>query len=242
LDLEIGHIGDPMMDLAAFRMRDTVLNFGDFDDLYGIYAEAAGTDLDMAAIQHHHLAFTLTNELAFHGALADPAPGSAYMTNLQWCTETNLHAVEAFAELLGYDLDDAVDLPEPAAFPDETAFRHLAATLGTVTVDEPFARYEVRNSFRLTRHLLRRQEIGVQLDQQDLEDLAPLLGHRPPDVESANAELEHFVLRDDGRHDEALVQLFYRRFLRANAVLGPAGSAMTVHRKVQPFKDFSSPG
>lgn len=115
LDLEIGHIGDPMMDLAAFRMRDTVLNFGDFDALYAIYADATGSTLDMAAIQYHHLAFTLTNELAFHGALAEPAPGSAYMTNLQWCTETNLHSVEAFAELLGYDLDETVDLPEPGA-------------------------------------------------------------------------------------------------------------------------------
>jgi len=235
LDLEIGHIGDPMMDLAAFRMRDTVLNFGNFDELYRIYAEAAEIDLDMAAIQHHHLAFTLTNELAFHGALAEPAPGSAYMTNLQWCTETNLHSVEAFAELLGYDLDETIDLPEPAQFASDVAFRHLVQTLGSVTVDEPFARYEIRNSFRLARHLLRRQEIGALLDEQDLDDLVPLLGHRPTDIPTADAELENFVLADNGRHDEALVQLFYRRFLRANAVLGPAGSAMTVHHKVQPF-------
>lgn len=96
-------------------------------------------------------------------------------------------------------------------------------------------RYEVRNSFRLARHLLRRLELGPLLDQQDLDDLAPLLGYRPSDVDVADAELEQFVLSDDGRHDEALVQIFHRRFLRANAVLGPAGSAMTVHRKVQPF-------
>ena len=236
LDLEIGHIGDPMMDLAAFRMRDTVLNFGDFDELYGIYAEAGGAELDMAAIQHHHLSFTLTNELAFHGALAAPSLGSAYMTNLQWYTETNLHSVEAFAELLGYDLDETIDVPEPAQFTNDVAFHHMVQTLGSVTIDEPFARYEVRNSFRLARHLLRRQEIGAQLDEQDLDDLTPLLGHRPRDVVAGDAELEDFVLADDGRHDEALVQLFYRRFLRANAVLGPAGSAMTVHRKVQPFK------
>jgi len=235
LDLEIGHIGDPMMDLAAFRMRDTVLKFGDFDALYAIYADATGSTLDMAAIQYHHLAFTLTNELAFHGALAEPAPGSAYMTNLQWCTETNLHSVEAFAELLGYDLDESVDLPEPARFTNEVAFRHLVQTLGSVTIDEPLSRYEVRNSFRLARHLLRRLELGPLLDQQDLDDLAPLLGYRPSDVDVADAELEQFVLSDDGRHDEALVQIFHRRFLRANAVLGPAGSAMTVHRKVQPF-------
>ncbi len=29
LDVEIGHIGDPMMDLAAWRMRDTVIGYGE---------------------------------------------------------------------------------------------------------------------------------------------------------------------------------------------------------------------
>src|SRR3981081_537848 len=29
LDVELGHLGDPMMDLAGWRMRDSVLGFGD---------------------------------------------------------------------------------------------------------------------------------------------------------------------------------------------------------------------
>src|SRR3954451_11173572 len=29
IDVEVGHLGDPMMDLAAFRMRDTVIPYGD---------------------------------------------------------------------------------------------------------------------------------------------------------------------------------------------------------------------
>lgn len=239
LDLEIGHIGDPLMDLAAFRMRDTVLHFGDFDTLYGIYADAAGVTLDMAAIQHHHVAFTLTNQLSFHGALADPTRGSAYMTNLQWCTETNLHAVEAFAELLGYELDESIDMPEPPPSAADVPYRHMVDVLGGVSIDEPFARYEIRNAFRLARHLRRKNEIGADLDAADLDDVAGLLGQRPASPEAADAALERFVLDDDGAHDEPLVQLFYRRFLRANAVLGPAGSAMSTHHKVQAFRRTS---
>jgi len=239
LDLEIGHIGDPLMDLAAFRMRDTVLHFGDFETLYAIYADAAGIELgaaEMAAIQHHHLAFTLTNQLAFHGALADPPAGSAYMTNLQWCTETNLHSVEAFAELLGYELDDGVEVPEPTPSTAAVGHRHLVDSLGTMTVDDPFVRYEVRNAFRLARHLQRKDEIGAALDAADLDDLRVLLGHRPTTPADGDEALENFVLADGGQHDEELVRLFYRRFLRANAVLGPAGSAMARHHKVQPFR------
>src|SRR5690242_19885128 len=98
LDLELAHIGDPLMDLAAFRMRDTIVGYGDFERLYAKYEELSGTPVDRAAIRHHHFAFTLSNQLAFHAALADPPPGSDYMTNLQWCNETNLFAVEALAE------------------------------------------------------------------------------------------------------------------------------------------------
>src|SRR5690606_27920350 len=61
IDVELGHIGDPMMDLAAFRMRDTVLGFGDFNELYAWYEEFSGQPVDMDAIKYHHLFFTLTN-------------------------------------------------------------------------------------------------------------------------------------------------------------------------------------
>jgi aminoglycoside phosphotransferase (APT) family kinase protein len=74
LDVEIGHIGDPMMDLAAPRMRDTVLHFGDFANLYAEYERAGGFPVDIDAVQLHHIAFTLTNEMAFRNSLNDPVP------------------------------------------------------------------------------------------------------------------------------------------------------------------------
>ena len=42
LDLELGHLGDPMMDLAGWRMRDTIVGYGDFPELYDRYAELTG--------------------------------------------------------------------------------------------------------------------------------------------------------------------------------------------------------
>ena len=99
LDVELAHVGDPMMDLAGFRQRDSILHYGDMDRLYTEYEACGGVPVDMDAIQHHNFAFTLSNQLAFHSALAAPAPESDYMTNLQWCCETNLFAVEALAEI-----------------------------------------------------------------------------------------------------------------------------------------------
>ena len=227
LDLELGHIGDPMMDLAAFRMRDTIIGYGDFGRLYAKYAELTGTPVDIDAIRWHHLAFTLSNQLAFHDALADPPPGSDYMTNLQWAGETNLFAVEALADEIGVELA-AVPLPEIEVSLGAVPGRHLVGELRS-------GDYEQRRLFRLARHLQRVDEIGRACVLADLDDLEPLLGLRLSTWQQGDAELERFVLADDGAHDAELVVLFHRRLWRTHQQLGPAGSAMTRHLPIQRF-------
>lgn len=59
-----------MMDLAAWRMRDTVIGFGPFPELYDRYSELTGEAVDLDAVKRHHLAFTLTNQLT-----VGPPPG-----------------------------------------------------------------------------------------------------------------------------------------------------------------------
>ncbi len=104
LDVEIGHIGDPMMDLAAWRMRDTIVGYGSFPELYARYEELSGTEVDLEALMRHHFAFTLTNQLAVGEALRAPNTETDFMTNAQWCYETNLFATEALAEILDLEL------------------------------------------------------------------------------------------------------------------------------------------
>lgn len=148
LDLELAHIGDPMMDLAAFRMRDTIGGFGDFAELYRHYEACIGEPIDLDAVMHHHLAFTMTNRLAFSAALRNPPPGSDLMTNLQWCRETDLFMTEALAEILSLDLP-RIDLPEAQVTRTSTAFDQLVQKLRHVEVDDEFLRYELRTAFRL---------------------------------------------------------------------------------------------
>lgn len=236
LDLEIGHIGDPMMDLAAWRMRDTVVGYGSFPALYDRYGELRGEPVDLDAIRTHHFAFTLTNQLAFAAALRHPTPGSDLMTNLQWCAETNLFATEALAEILGVDLP-GIELPDPTESRDAASLGHLIDGLRHAATDDEFLRYELRTLFRLARHIARRHEIGAEFDEADLDDLHALLGARPTSWLEGEADLERFVLADaaTGRHDVELLQLFHRRNLRVHQALGPAGSAMTHHHAIQRF-------
>ena len=140
LDVEIGHIGDPMMDLAAWRMRDTVIGYGNFAELYDRYSEITGDPVDLDAIQRHHFAFTLSNQLPFGAALRQPAPESDLMTNLQWCYETNLFATEALAEILD------VEFP-----PSRCPRRGVAATVALEHLVRTFVRPRSTTSTFATR-------------------------------------------------------------------------------------------
>ena len=241
LDLELGHIGDPMLDLAAFRMRDTIGGFGDYNELYAHYERATGRPVDIDAIKTHHFAFTLSNRLAFSSAIREPAEGSDLMTNLQWCRETDLFATEALAERYGLALP-GIDLPDQEVTRASVASRHLVELLRSLRPDEEYQRYELRTAFRLARHVQRCDEIEQAMNAADLDDLETLLGHRPNDWATGEAELEQFILADDGSHDEALILLLHKRNLRAQALLGPAGSAMTTHHRIQPFDNDHTSG
>ncbi len=236
LDLELGHIGDPMLDLAAWRMRDTVIGYGDFEPLYARYQELSGRPVDRPALMRHHFAFTLTNQLVFGAALRDPPPESDLMTNLQWCSETNVFATEALAEILELELP-TIDTPLPRESRAGVATAQLVQSLASLPTEDEFTRYKLRTLYRLARHVARTDEIGDASSRADLDDLHALLGRRPASWRDGEAALEAFVLEDaaHGRHDAALVQLFHKRNLRAQQLLGPAGSAMARHLPIQKF-------
>jgi hypothetical protein len=236
LDLEFGHIGDPVADLTVWRMRDTLIPFGDFRKLYARYEELSGRPVDIEAAQRHHLAAALSNEMIFGAAVVDPVPGTDLMNNMQWTSETNLHATEALAEYLQVELP-MVEVPPARRGRSGATYDHLVEQLRVMRGEDPFRTHDIRLAFRTTRHLARVAEIGAAVAEADLDDLRPVLGHRPATWWEGDEELERFVLADamTGRHDEQLVWLFHRRNLRHHMQMGPPGSRMVAHYPVQRF-------
>ena len=235
LDLELTHIGDPMMDLAGLRMRSTVIHYGPLDDLYRRYADLTGDEVDLAAIEYQHFAFTITTQLAYHRGLVEPTPDSDLMTYMHWCSESNLYAVEALAGFVGIELEE-VDLPDPAPSPDAVAYRHLVDSLRAIDSGEERSAYQVRIAFRLARHLQRVDEIGSAVAERDLDDVAAVIGHRPSSWTESERELERFVIGADPQSDATLIRLFHRRLERQRALLGPVGSAVARHNALGPIR------
>jgi aminoglycoside phosphotransferase (APT) family kinase protein len=236
LDLEFGHIGDPMMDLGGMWTRNPFIPFGDMGALMRRYQDGSGSPVDIAAVQHHFILWCLSIPLEFHTVLADPVPGSDYMLNLSWVIESNLLALEGIADVLGIELQP-VEEPEPTVSGYRPAHHHLTRGLeGLAATEEGFNRYQLRMAVRLARHVERVDEIGAAVVAADLDDLHQLLGRRPSTWEDGEAELERYVLADAGRHDAELVQVFNRRLHRGRMLNGPSGSWITQHRVVpQPY-------
>jgi len=225
-----------MMDLAGWRMRDSVIPFGNFGEIYKRYGRLVGAPVDIDDIQHHYIAFTVSNDMAFSHRLKDPIEITDHSTYLQWCAETNIYATEAIAEFLGADLPGA-ELPQLGTSRFDAPDQHLVRSLRSIRSDDDSVKYQIRKTFRLLRHLARANEIGDAVVAADLDDAINVLGERPSNWDEGEAELERFVLADtDGRHDDDLLWLFHRRNLRAQMLNGPAGSAMTRNNPIQPFK------
>ena len=196
LDLELAHIGDPMMDLAGLRMRGTVIDYGPLDDLYRRYEDLTGDEVDLVAVAYQHFAFTITTQLAYHHGLVEPTPDSDLMTYMQWCSESNLYAIEALAGFVGIELE-TVDLPDPSPSPAAVAYRHLVDSLRAMEGGDERSAYQLRTAFRLARHLQRVDEIGAALREQDLDDVAAVIGPRPSSW--AESGTRAGALRDRGR-------------------------------------------
>lgn len=172
----------------------------------------------------------------FGHAVLDPIAESDLMTNMQWTSDTNLFATEFLAEYMDIELPE-VEVPEPRRTRHDNTYAHLVRALRNVRTDDYLLAHEIRLMFRTARHLQRVHEIGDAVVEADLDDLEQLLGWRPTSGEEGDAALERFVLADAdrGHYDEELVKLFHRRNLRTHMLLGPPGSRMVAHRRMQPF-------
>lgn len=250
LDLEFGGLGDPLEDLTVWRMRDTLIDYGDFRKIYARYEELTGEAIDLDSVKRMHVAACFGNELMFANAVRDPLPETDVMTYMQWDSETNLMATEALAEIYGLELP-TVEVPEPKDLQTANTHAHLVNLLSRLRPGDSYLQEELRRGFRTARHLQRVAEIGDALEASNLEDIHEVTGVNYANWRSANEGLERFVLADaqTGNHDRRLIWLFHRMNLRVHMTMGPRGSKMVTHYVCQRFDggprvntaDFSKP-
>jgi phosphotransferase family enzyme len=230
LDFELSCIGDPMMDLAALRVRDTIKNLGDLSVIADRYTAATGIPVDHDAVDFHTVLYNTLTVLTAGPPILAPVRTTDHISHQAWYVNSARWAFETIAEIEGFALDP-VDEPAPRWSPHRPAFEHLSTSLRARAAEAPDD-YEAATLQREARHLARIDSVGAAVLEADQDDLAALLGRRVA-TEDADAALVEFVDHAGDEHDEALVHLLDRRVQRAHLLLAPPGSLLLRHPRLR---------
>ena len=234
LDFEHAHVGDPMMDLAALRVRDTIKSIGELADIAARYEKVTGVAIDHDVVEYHTVLYNAISVLSTGPPLLAPVPGTDWLSYLAWYVNGARWAFECIAEIRGFELEP-VAIPEPRPSRHAPALRHLVAGLRDATAPVLEHDYQRVALGRVANHLKRVDEIGAALDADDLGDLARVLGHRP-DPGDADAELLDLVEHAGPEREEELVRLLDARAQRMHLSMASATSLMLRHPRLRSLR------
>ena len=213
IDLELAFLGDPLHDLACMRLRDLAEPLGPLAPAFAHYEAEMGAPLDRAALDFHTVRFAVCTPMSISHVLAEPPGDIDLVRYLVWYVQFSRVALEVMADLAGIVLDPpAVFEVEASRFVD--GFAMLDAALADIAPYEPQQMFRLNVAQRLSAFLRCVNELGPQLERDDLDDAASLLGTRPATWRDCDVELEAFVARVDSTRDEELVRFFHRRMSR----------------------------
>ncbi len=238
LDFEHAHVADPMMDLAALRVRDTLKNIGDLVQTGARYEAVTGIAIDHDVVEYHTVLYNALSVVSVGPPLADPLPATDWLSYLAWYVNGARWAFETIGEIRGFELPP-VAVPEPQPTRHAAAHRHLVGGLRAAASTAAGADDAVAALGRIASHLKRVDEVGAAFDAADLDELTNLLGHRP-DPREADAELVEFIDRAGPAHEEALVRVLDARAQRMHLGMASPGSLMLRHpalRSLRPGRE-----
>ena len=239
IDVEIGHLGDHLHDLACFRGRHPVENMGDLPSLFRHYETALGEPLDLPVIAYHTVAFLGVGYFAPLFALARTDAGGDWVEAAVQCAFIGRRCLEALAEIEGIALDE---LTLPAARPsplEELALTKLSADLHRLPLSETFAVWQRGILASVPEYLLNQARYRRWAEDADLDELEALLGTRPADLVEADRQLVAFIRSAGPERDAELIRLLHRRLLRQCLIIaGPDAPADHLAlMKVEPLLD-----
>jgi aminoglycoside phosphotransferase (APT) family kinase protein len=210
-DLEMSHVGDPMMELASIRVRDINEPIGDMPRLLQRYVEEAGEAVDWAALDFHTLVSFLAVPMMTRSTFRTNHPHPAFVEYLSWDLATSRAALEVLAETLGLSLDTVGELPARRSI-------HTDALTDLVAVAEalppPDGLLREAPALSLARYALRADAIGPEIERLERAETEELLGRAFPSSEAAEEALEALILAGDPGQDGPLTRFFHCRVMR----------------------------
>jgi hypothetical protein len=234
LDFELCTVGDPLMDLAALRIRDTIKNLGDLSLIARRYEEVTGYALDHDVIDYHCVLYNSLTVISAGPPLVAPTTETDFVSHLAWYVNSARWAYEVIADMSGFELD-TVDVPPTRRSTEAPLYGVLVDGIRSLSVSGVDSEYRRTCLRQLSRHLRRVDEIGEHLAAADADDVSQLVGRRvePDDVTLA---LLAFIDEAGPERDQELVQTLNRVTQRRHLTMAPTGSIMLRHPKLRSLR------
>lgn len=220
-DFEFSMIGDPMVDLATMRMRNSVEPLGvDFATLCRQYEAFSGEPIDHDVIEFHTLLFATISTMQFTGTVGLPRPGDAHSVYLEFDLALRQVVLISLGKLMGVTL--AVE-PAPKARTGDNAsvLAQLADTVARIETPSKIEQSRKDAAAQLIEWLGRADSVGAEMVRRDLADVSALLGRQFDEWPAASEALEVHVRQCGAADDERLLRLFGAIEGRRMAVYGP---------------------
>lgn len=230
-DFELACLGDPAADLAGLRLRDLSEPLGNLARAMRRYGEIVGEEVDLAAVDYHTVRLGICTPMSVASTVADPPPGLNLVQYYGWYVVYARLPLEVLAWRLGVGLTP-VDVPEERRTRHSPAYRALVSLLEEDPRSTEPDRYRIDAAWRVAEYLRRADLLGPAFEEEDLDEMAVLLGRRPANWLEGDTALEALVLAAGPERDAEFVRYFHRRVLRQEAILKPVLREME-HSTVQ---------
>ncbi|MEM7412817.1 MAG: phosphotransferase family protein [Myxococcota bacterium] len=223
IDWEFAHLGDPMLDLAQIRTRDWYNPGADLKKWFAYYAEYSGLPVDLPRLRYYTVKAMLITPLALAGPVHSMHPS---LDHAEWYAQDVSYqrgVAEALAEAAGIELEPYAPEEPPASLraPVFEILEHELENAIPGMVEDAFHSYRVGLTRRLATYARNIERLGPAFEAAELKEMGALLGQRPADVATGNAQLEEFVespsLSD--HQEERLVRYFHRHAVREERLM-----------------------
>ena len=228
-DFEFSMIGDPMVDIATMRMRNSVEPLGDdFRVLCRHYEKLSGEKIDPAVVDFHTLLFATLGAMQFTGTVGVPRPGDAHSVYLEFDLALRQVMLLAMSALTGVALAPE-PLPKDRTGDNAPLLAKLADTVARIDTASALEASRKDAAAQLIEWLVRSDALGAEMRERNLADVSVLLGRRFEEWPEAESALETYVRSAGPEQDQPLLRLFGAIEGRRVQLYGPTriGNAAT---------------
>lgn len=231
LDWELAHWGDPMDDIAWLSLRTVQDTFTHFPDRLAEYEELSGHTIDPGRVWYYRLFAETRLSSSSRGAARDSDaaataprdPGNPLIYGM-------LHrrlTLEALAEVAGVVPPDDPIPPDGVARAHHHVYDDCLNALSAIVprMEDPLASQWSKGIARALKYLKEIDRNAASYDDAELDEMAALLGERPPSVPEARRALADAVRSGRVSQDDYIAQL-WRQMARDDHLMREASGAL----------------